>query len=190
MNLSRNGSACFERGEGVFLAQVAQEAQDQRGAHAELALRIDTGTVQAVDHGLHRDAAHRVRLRVEEHLGVHHVVGRGAFEIGPGHVVEILLLQQDAGAGVVDVEEALQVGERVGATQVFHARVGNRDAVALRQREDQLGLERALDVHVQLGLGHGAQQRGQAVGGNGGDGVLGRHQQTPKVMPRALRCRR
>ena len=28
------------------------------------------------------------------------------------------------------------------------------------------GLERAFDVHVQFGLGHGAQQFGQAVGGD------------------------
>ena len=63
-------------------------------------------------------------------------------------------LQQHAGAGVVDVEEALQVGEGVGRAQRLDAGVGQRHAVALRQREDQLGLERALDVDVQLGLGH------------------------------------
>ena len=141
---------------------MAQEAQDQRGAHAELASAHRTqARCRPSITVSHRHAARGVRLRVEEHLGVHHVVGRGAFEIGPGHVVEILLVQQHAGAGVVDVEEALQVGEGVGAAQLFHARVGNGDAVALRQREDQLGLERALDVDVQLGLGHGAQQRGQ-----------------------------
>ena len=62
--------------------------------------------------------------------------------------------------------------------------VGQRQAVALRQREDQLGLQRALDVDVQLGLGHGAQQLGDARGGNGGNLE---HQQTPKVMPLARR---
>ena len=42
-------------------------------------------------------------------------------------------------------------------------------AVALGQRKDQLRLQRAFDVDVQLGLGHGAQQLGQAVWGNGVD---------------------
>ena len=123
-----------------------------------------------------------MRLRVEEQLGVHDLVGRGAPEVGHRHVEEVLFLQQHAGAGVVDVEEALQVGERVGRAQRLDARVGQRDAVALGQREDQLGLERAFDVDVQLGLGHRAQQRGQAVAGH-----VGNHQHTPKVMPRSRR---
>jgi hypothetical protein len=90
-------------------------------------------------------------------------------KVGPGHVVEVLLLQQHAGASVVDVEKALQVGEGVGRAQGLHAGVGQRHAVALGQREDHLRLQRALDVDVQLGLGHGAQQFGQAVRGDGMD---------------------
>ena len=92
-------------------------------------------------------------------------------QIGHGHVEEVLLLQQHAGAGVVDVEEALQVGERVGRAQRLDARVRQRDAIALGQREDQLGLERALDVDVQFGLGHRAQQRGPA-GWRGADACI------------------
>ena len=160
------GQRLLQRLERFLLAQVAQEAQDQRRAHAQLVLGLLAGAVQAVDHGLHAHAARGVRLRVEEDLGVHHVVGCRTAQVGPGHVVEVLLLQQHAGAGVVDVQEALQVGEGVGAAQLLHARVGNLHAVALGQREDQLGLERALDVDVQLGLGHAAQQLGQALGGN------------------------
>ena len=41
------------------------------------------------------------------------------------------------------------------------------DAVAPGQREDQLGLERSLDVDVQLGLGHAREQLGQAGGRDG-----------------------
>jgi hypothetical protein len=156
----------LQRLERLFFAQMAQEAEDERGAHAELRLCIDARAVQAVDHRLHRHAARGVRLRVEEHLGVHHVVGRGALQVSPGHVVEVLLFQQHARAGVVDVQEALQVGEGVGAAQFFDAGIRNGHAVALREREDQLGFERAFDVHVQLGLGHGAQQFGEAVGGD------------------------
>jgi hypothetical protein len=51
-------------------------------------------------------------------------------EVGPGHVEEVLLLQQHAGAGVVDVQEALQVCEGVGRAQRLHAGVGQRHAVA------------------------------------------------------------
>ncbi len=126
------------------------------------AARALAGPRQAGDDGADVDAALGVRLRVEEQFGMHHVVGRGALEVGPRHVEEVLLVQQHRGTGVVDVEEALQIGEGVGLAQRLDARVGQAQAVALRQREDQLGLERTFDVDVQLGLGHAAQQRRQA----------------------------
>jgi hypothetical protein len=90
--------------------------------------------------------------------------------------------KKSAGAGVVDIEKALQIAEGVGLAQGLHARVGQRHAVALRQREDQLRLQRAFDVDVQLGLGHAAQQRrpliasnrieGDRWGSNGHVGIL------------------
>jgi len=86
-------------------------------------------------------------------------------------------MQQHAGACVIDVQEALQIGEGIGTAQFFHAGVGQRHTVALCQREDHLGLERALDVDVQFGLGHGPQQARQAFGGNGRDLE---HRQAPK----------
>ena len=46
--------------------------------------------------------------------------------------------------------------------------MGQRHTIALGQRKDQFRLQRALDVDVQLGLGHLAQQFGQALGRNGG----------------------
>ena len=52
-----------------------------------------------------------------------------------------------------------------GAAQVVHARIGQREAIALRHLKDQFGLERAFDVDMQFGLGHAAKQFGQAVDG-------------------------
>jgi hypothetical protein len=158
----------LQRLEGLFLAQVAQEAQDQRGAHAQLRAGLHAGAVQAVDDGLHRHAARGVRLRVEEHLGVHHVVGRGALEqVGPGHVEEVLLLQQHAGAGVVDVQEALQVGEGVGLAQVLDARV--RDGTPLRCASAKIssGSSEPSMWMCSSALGMRAQQLRQALGGDG-----------------------
>jgi len=140
-DLAEEGLGLLQRLEGRLLAQVAQEAQDQRGADAQVCLRIDAGAVQPVDHRFHRHAAFGMGLRVEEQLGVQHVVGRGAHQVGARHVVKILLVQQYAGARVVDIEEALQVGEGIGAAQRLHVGIGQREAVALRQREDQLGLQ-------------------------------------------------
>ena len=78
-------------------------------------------------------------------------------------LVEVVLADQHAGARVVDVEEALQVGERVRRAQRRDGGMRERDAVAPREPEDELGLERALDVDVQLRLRHRLQQRGQAL---------------------------
>src|SRR5450830_514628 len=125
------GQGLLQGGQGIFLAEVAQKAQEQRG--------------------------------------MHHVVGGGTLQVGPGHVVEILLFQQHAGAGVVDVEKALQIGEGIRPAQAVHIGVGQAHAIALGQGKDQLGLERALDVDVQLGLGHAAQQLGQAGWGDVGN---------------------
>ena len=149
--------------QGLLFAQVAQEAHDQGRADAQFGAGALTGAVQALDHDLERHASVGVRLRIEEQLGVHDVVRFGLEEVGPGHVVKVLLFQQDRGPGVVDVEEALQVGEGIGRTQGFDAGVAQRDAVALRQGEDQFRLQRALNVHVQLGLGHSLHQGGQLV---------------------------
>ena len=85
-------------------------------------------------------------------------VRRGAIEIGGAEVAEIRLGAQHAGALVIDVEKVLQVGEAVGAPHLLDACERNVDAVALRQLEHQLGLEAALDMHVQLGLGQAGDE--------------------------------
>src|SRR5262249_42232674 len=54
---------------------------------------------------------------------------------------------------VVDVEKRLQVGEHIRLPDRLDIRVGELDAVAPRQREHQIRLERSLDVKVKLGLG-------------------------------------
>src|SRR3546814_17969189 len=58
-------------------------------------------------------------------------------------VEEVLFVQQHAGPGVVDVQEALQVGEGIGRAQRLDAGVGQGDAVALRQGEAELGFQGA-----------------------------------------------
>ena len=93
-----------------------------------------------------------MRLRVEEDLGVAHALAGRPREVGQREVVEVSLGEEYGAVGVIDVEEGLQVFEDVGATEFGHVGVGQRHAVPGRQLEDQLGLERALNVHVQLRL--------------------------------------
>ena len=87
----------------LFLAQVAQEAQDQGRADGA----VLAGAVDAVDHVGHGHTARRVGLRVEEDFRVQDVIGFGALQVGLRHVVEILLFQEHACASVINVEKRL-----------------------------------------------------------------------------------
>lgn len=164
----------FERCERIFFRQMAQEAQDQLARQPAL-FRIRERALDAGDDGLDRHAARGMRLRIEEQLGMDDVVRERAFAVRGGHVVEVLLGQQHARARVVDVEERLQIGERVRGAQRVDRIVGKLHAVALREREDQLGLERTFDMDMQLGFrrasdlvlecrSHGVVMVGQRVG--------------------------
>jgi hypothetical protein len=72
--------------------------------------------------------------------------------------VEVALGAQHRRTGVTDVEEGLQVGERVRRPHLVDRRVRQGDPVAGGKREHHLRLERALDVDVQLGLRQGADE--------------------------------
>jgi hypothetical protein len=173
----------MKRGHRLVFAQMAQEAQDQSCVQPPLGMGAAAGMRQAEDDVVHRHTARGVGLRVEEDLGAAHVLAGGLLQIGEAEVEEILLGQQHRCAGVVDVEKALQIGERIRRAQRLDARVGQLHAVALRQREDHLGFERALDVDVQLGLGHGAQERRQALARDAGEVDAHWTPKTLRVVP-------
>src|SRR5262249_44207505 len=128
------------------------------------------------EHDLERDAARGVGLRVEEQLGVDDVVGVRAREVGHREGVEVAPVAQNAAAGVVEIEERLEVGELVGGTDGVDGGVGQADAVFWRETEHHLGFERALDVEVELDLGQAADE---AVAG----GVDGGHGGLPYYLP-------
>jgi hypothetical protein len=144
----------------VRLGEVAQEAEDQLRGDAVAPLAVGEGAADAADDRLHRHAAHGVGLRVEEDLGVDHVVGGGAAQVGRGHVVEVTLGAEHVAAGVIDVEERLQIGKVVGRAQGGNVRKRQLHPVALGEGEDVIRLERALDVEVQLDLGQTADEIG------------------------------
>jgi hypothetical protein len=62
-------------------------------------------------------------------------------------------MPQHSGEFVIEVEEGLQVAEVVGPTQLIEVAEPQRHAVARGQRQREVRLEGALDVHVQLGGG-------------------------------------
>jgi hypothetical protein len=76
----------------------------------------------------------------------------GPAEIGPGQEVKIVLVAQDIGARIVDIEKGLQIGKLVGAPQIVDTRVRQPYSMLRGQLKGKLGLERALDMHVELRL--------------------------------------
>src|SRR5262249_31410578 len=115
--------------------------------------RLVEGTLQAPDHGLDRDAAGDMSLGIEEHLHMPQALGVDPGEIGRGEVMEILLGPEHRHALVVEVEQILELGEAVSLAQRLDGGVGKRDAVAGGELKHELGLEAALDMHVQLAFG-------------------------------------
>ena len=103
-------------------------------------------------------------LRVEEDFDVAHRVGMRARQIGGGQVIKVLLAVEDGHALIIDVEEILEVREGVGGAHFLDAREGDRDGVALREFEHQLGFERTLDMEVEFGLGQTGDEGGAVLG--------------------------
>ena len=147
------GQGGGERGERVFLGEVAEEAQDQRRGDAVLRASIGHRVVEAVEDRRHRDAADRVGLRIEEQLGVDDPIGRGALEVRGGERAKVVAIAEHVAAGVVEIEERLEVAELVGGADLVDRGVRELRTVLLGEREHQLGLERALDMQVKLDLG-------------------------------------
>ena len=68
---------------------------------------------------------------------------------------------EHARALVVDVEKTLQIGEFVGGADVRDVFQAQLQLVSPGEREHQLGLERALDMKVELRLGQRGAERVQ-----------------------------
>ncbi len=152
------GQGLQKRRHGEFGAPIPQEAHDQLGADAETVLRVDLRPPEAPDHRVEGHAAGRVGLGVEEYLRIEHVLGAGLLQIGEGQVVKVGLLLQHLHAAIVQGQERRQVVEAVAGAHFRLVLERQLHAVASRQLELQLGLQRALDVHVQLALGHGLDE--------------------------------
>jgi hypothetical protein len=91
-----------QRRHGELGAPVAQEAHDQLALDAEDALGVHLRPADAADNDAERHAAAGMRLRIEEHLGVTHVVGMRLDQIGEGEIVEIGLMHKHPHTLVVD----------------------------------------------------------------------------------------
>ena len=129
---------------------MAQEGEDETAADAVVDLRRGEGVGDPCEHNGRRYTAGSVGLKVTEHLGTHDARSRCPCEVGVGQFCEVRFRSQDLHVRVVEVEEVLQAAEGVAAAQVFDVAVRHRDPVAFREGEDELGLEGALQVQVEL----------------------------------------
>ena len=152
---------------GGRLGQVAQEAQDEFRTHPPVRLGLVERPGNAGHDGVEGNAAVRMALRIEEDLDMAHIVGPHPLEIGPGEIEEILFGHQHIHADIIDVEKVLQVGEIIGRPDLLDARVGDVQTIAPGQGKHQLGLQRAFQVQVKLGLGQGLDEADKIVGHGG-----------------------
>src|SRR5687768_3817742 len=150
-----------QRRQRARFAQMTEEADDKARGDTVLAFSVPQARGDALEHGLHRHATRGVRLRVAEDLRVHDPVRMGAFQVRKGQGLEIVRISQDRGAFVIDVEKRLQIAEVVRLAQRLYRGELEPHAMLLRQGEEHLRLEAALDVKVQLGLGQATDERFQ-----------------------------
>src|SRR2546423_11548746 len=120
--------------------------------------------MDAGDHGFEWHAPIGVGLWIEEDLGMAHALRDGPLQIRPGQVVEILLFEEHSAASVIDVQERLQVAEHVRPSNIFNRRVRQSDVISPCQLEHQLGLERPLDMQMQLRLRESSGETGDVYG--------------------------
>jgi hypothetical protein len=147
-----------QRVEGLFLGQVPQKAHDQLGCDPELPLRAVEGIRQSGHHRVEGNAAPGMPLGIEEHLDMPHILGRHPGEVGEGEIEEILPGPQHRHAGVIEIEKVLERVEPIGRPDRVDVGIRQRHAVARGEVHHHLGLERPLDVKMQLRLGHGRDE--------------------------------
>ena len=153
------GLGRLQRGKGVLLRQMAQEAHDQPRGQAQARPGIVQRGQDAVgDHG-EGDGARGVALGVEEHLHMPGPVGVHAVQIGLGHVEEVLLGAQNVHALIVDVQKVLQVGEVVSRTHFLDRCERDIDPVAPGKRDHLLRLQAAFQVKMQFRLRQARHER-------------------------------
>ena len=139
---------------------MAQETEDQLRRGSQAGPGLGHAGQQSIDCDGEGQASVRVGLGIEKQLHVPASIGGDAVEIGHGQVVKVLLGHQDARALIVDVQEVLQVRERVGGADLLHGREGEGDPVASPELEHELRFEAALDMKVQFGLGQAGDEGG------------------------------
>jgi hypothetical protein len=91
-----------------------------------------------------------VGLRVHHDFRVADPGGSRPRQVRPGHVGEIIRGPEYGHIAVVQVQERLQVDEVIVPAQLFDISIRQLDAVAFGEPEDQLRLQRSLDVDVEF----------------------------------------
>ena len=131
--------------------EVTQETHDQVRRHVVAALPVTQPGGETVDHRAQRQTVGKMGLRVEEDLGAPHIALMRPAEVGNRQLVEVLLAAQHLQVRVMQVEERLQVSERIPRPELVEIGGRKPGTVAGGQRQDHLWLQRPLDVDVQLG---------------------------------------
>jgi hypothetical protein len=140
------GKPFLQGAHGVLRAQVAQEAQNEAKADPEFLLALEKSSADACQDRHEGNPAFRVGLWIEKYFHMHDALCVNPAQVGPGQEIKVLLVTQNVGSGVVDVEEGLEARESIGAAQILDGGIGQSDAMLLGQLEREFGLQGAFDM--------------------------------------------
>jgi hypothetical protein len=114
-------------------------------------------------------------LRVEEDLSVSHPLAYGPLQVRGGEFGEVAFGDEHAAAGVVDVEERLEIAEHVRAADRVDVGERQRDTVAARELEHDVRLKGAFDVEVKFGFRERDEAGLEGIVSVGHAGKVARH---------------
>src|ERR1700730_201540 len=143
----------LDHGERAAFVELALDAYDQSSGDSVTCARVIDRRENVFDNDGDWNPALGMCLRADKHLRMTHVISGCPREIGSGHFIEIDTLLKNREAEIEEIEERLQTVEPVGAPKCLGVAVRQTDAIARRQLDEQLGFQRALEMHMQFGLG-------------------------------------
>jgi hypothetical protein len=132
----------------VARGQMAKDAGDQDAGYAQVASGSAEGGVEPIKYVVERDIAIGVGLGVEEHFDVADPFLMNPTQVGSGELFEVGGVPEDRGPQVVEVQEALEVVEFVGAANVVDGLLWQGHPVALSKSEHEFGFKSAFEVKV------------------------------------------
>jgi hypothetical protein len=148
---------------GSVLIEVSEDAWDELASDAVVCECLPAPLFYAFQHLLEGEALFLVGLGVEENFGVPDSLACDLGKICTGKGGEVVGGTQDGHACVINFQKSVEGTELVGGSNLSTRAIGNCDLVFFGKRQKHIGLESALKMYMELGLGKCHEVHGRSI---------------------------